>query len=1354
MIDKNRIYMKLITNFILFTALLFTFEAYSKENIGQNENSSSSNARIASGCAPSTSQTDLDINNIRTTIMGGGDMWWDLNNAKYEIPKNSNKHSMFAGALWIAGVSEGGQLKVAAQTYRQTGDDFWTGPLDPATGSISASECDEWDQHFKINKSEVEEFVAYTLNPADYPTYVVPDVIKKWPAKGNPLGIAGDKSVAPFHDVNDDGVYNFEDGDYPDFNITGNDIDAELFGDQNIFWVFNDKGNVHTETEAEAIGLEIHAQAFGFATDDEINDMTFYNYKIINRATTKLVDAYFGQWVDPDLGFYLDDYVGCDVTRGLGYCYNGDAEDEGAAGYGLNPPCIGVDFFQGPLADEGDGIDNDRDGLIDEGEDGIDNDADGLIDAADDDEREQIIMSKFVYYNNDFTVTGNPSEAQHFYNYLRAIWKDNVPFTYGGNGKEGTIECDFMFPDDSDPNGWGVGGSIDNPITMPIWSEASEGNIPADRRFLQSAGPFTLQPGAINTITTGVIWARASAGGNTAAVGLVKVFDDKAQALFNNNFKVLDGPDAPDVNIVEMDKELVLYLTNAELSNNYKEGYKEKNPNITHTSDNLFEFQGYKIYQLADNTVSASELDNADRARLIFQCDKEDGIDRIVNQYFDLSTELWFPEIMVDGLNEGVSHSFKITQDQFATGDKTLINHKTYYFMALAYAYNAAEINADPYNPEGSGQNVPYKQSRRNIKVYSAIPHNNSVENQGTIINSQYGQGVELTRIEGSGNGGVFLNFTSSTVESIISNNIDSFPVYSPNFGPLKIKVVDPTSIQPGNFVVMMDTVQDFIGWKLYEQDENGLTFIEESDVSIYQNYEQIITSLGISISMSDITTPSYINPVNSPLAEALVIGSGTDGLTGENGFIGSEIVYSDPTNPWLIGVSDRDENIDDFNNWEWAYNWIRSGNYEHDFGDETPDARRDENDYQWGNNQQEADPEEIYETIINGTWAPYKFASYFHDGPAVSSVVSGNVDLNNLSSVDIVFTQDQTKWTRCIVLESQDLEVFAEGGAKKMFPRKSKNVGKDGNPDGTFEIYDGPQLPPTFGLNVGDTIKDMGMGWFPGYAINLETGERLNMMFAEDSWLWNDNGNDMLWNPTSNLESDAFGPSYDWDGDHVFEGGTYLLGGKHFVYVMNSLYDSCKSYQSTFASRPIGNTISGQIQVFRDAMWVGFPLTAQDEAFESDVSVKIRVNKPFDKYSTSSLPINNDNPAYGFSTNELAPFYNNAQAADSALSLINVVPNPYYAYSSYEENQLDNRIKITNLPALCDINIYTVGGQLIKTINKDDPTITSVDWSLKNEFNIPIASGLYIIHVSVPGVGERVLKWLGVMRPIDLDTF
>ena len=35
--------------------------------------------------------------------------------------------------------------------------------------------------------------------------------------------------------------------------------------------------------------------AFGFTADNEINDMTFYNYKIINRSTLPLSDVYFGQ---------------------------------------------------------------------------------------------------------------------------------------------------------------------------------------------------------------------------------------------------------------------------------------------------------------------------------------------------------------------------------------------------------------------------------------------------------------------------------------------------------------------------------------------------------------------------------------------------------------------------------------------------------------------------------------------------------------------------------------------------------------------------------------------------------------------------------------------------------------------------------------------------------------------------------------------------------------------------------------------------------------------------------------------------------------------------------------------------
>jgi hypothetical protein len=83
----------------------------------------------------------------------------------------------------------------------------------------------------------------------------------------------------------------------------------------------------------------------------------------------------------------------------------------------------------------------------------------------------------------------------------------------------------------------------------------------------------------------------------------------------------------------------------------------------------------------------------------------------------------------------------------------------------------------------------------------------------------------------------------------------------------------------------------------------------------------------------------------------------------------------------------------------------------------------------------------------------------------------------------------------------------------------------------------------------------------------------------------------------------------------------------------------------------------------------------------------------------------------------------------------------------------LDNRIKITNLPVKCTVRIYTAGGILVRTISKDnDKTFT--DWDLKNDVGVPIASGVYIIHVNAPGIGEKTIKWFGSLRPIDVNNF
>ena len=87
-----------------------------------------------------------------------------------------------------------------------------------------------------------------------------------------------------------------------------------------------------------------------------------------------------------------------------------------------------------------------------------------------------------------------------------------------------------------------------------------------------------------------------------------------------------------------------------------------------------------------------------------------------------------------------------------------------------------------------------------------------------------------------------------------------------------------------------------------------------------------------------------------------------------------------------------------------------------------------------------------------------------------------------------------------------------------------------------------------------------------------------------------------------------------------------------------------------------------------------------------------------------------------------------------------------------YERNRIDTRVKITNLPERCTIKIYNTQGKLVKTFKKDTP-ITSIDWLLINHKGIPVSSGVYLIHVDVEGVGEKIIKSFISMRQTDLQN-
>lgn len=1345
-------------NLLLIAAFLFgsaNFAAAEKTKGLDSSGKTAGPTDVAAECAPPGSSIELDLNNVRTLVHTGGDMWWDLQSvAKYEVPKGSGKHALYAGSLWMGGVDVNNQLKVAAIRFRQVGYDFWPGPLNTTTAEITPATCSEYDKFFPITRTEVDQFVAWYLcstdpdcdEAIDYAGYTIPQSIINWPAHGD-IGLGQDYNLAPYYDADGSGNYNPEDGgDYPYYDLNPTDFDClseravKLFGDETLWWVFNDKGNIHTETGANPIGMEIRGQAFAFSTNDEINDMTFYNYELINRGSFTLTNTYFAQWVDPDLGFAEDDYVGCDVRRGLGYCYNGFAVD-GSGGpqhYGENPPAIGVDFFQGPYQDN-DGMDNplygncevsqalSEDGIVYKGI-GVGY-GDGIAD------NERFGMRRFVYHNNS-GGGGNPSQTDpstgaDYYNYMRGIWLDGSPMCYGANGHpssgcdQGTL-AGYMFPGDSDPCGWGTNGT-----PQPLWTEQTANNVPFDRRFMQSAGPFTLEPGAVNDITVGVVWARATNSSDPfESVEKVRIVDDKAQALFDNCFVLIDGPDAPELSVVELDRELILTLFNPPSSNNSNEDYAQVDPFITspdgETWDNIFRFEGYQIFQLKDNTVSSSELGNPDVARLVAQCDIEnidpltgEPIAQLVNFTFSEELNGSIPVEMVNGANEGLQHSFQITQDQFATNDRQLVNHKKYYFMAVSYSYNNYKTYDQNDANQLDGQKTPYLAGRKNafggaIVPVVAIPHKPAPEQEGTVLSALYGDGPRLTRIEGNGNGGRDISLTKESVEEILASNEGRVKevTYDYGQGPVEIKVIDPKNLPAAEFVFKMhDTITagdlSDAYWSLEcvggdcPTIANSTIVMADKPVGLSNGNEQLIPEWGLSVFIEQTVDP------------------GVDEFGG-NGLITSRVNYGG-TNFWLTGISDVDGTT--------PLNWIRSGTLE-------DNENTDNSDYN-------GDDEQVYETVLNGTWAPWKLASHIDSvmSPTWNKFKSLN-DLENLSSVDVVITGDRSKWTRCPVLEIADNFVPAIGGAKRFNLRMSPSVDKDGNPDGT-------------GNN--------GMSWFPGYAINIETGERLNMAFGENSWLLNSNGADMKWNPTD----EVFDGNFDPDLTDPFVNP--IFGGGHYIYVFGHNGDDSNDdvpaydegqwiFNKLYDNGSYDPGDPDKRRVFKDAMWVGLPLMAPNGVFlENEVTVEIRVTKPYREMLApgwgATTPENDDLPMYTFSTSDFATVRNDLTTAESALDIIKAVPNPYYAHSGYEATQLENTIKIINLPEECTISIYTVGGVMVRQFKKDSP-ITSLDWDLKNHKAIPVASGVYLIHIDAPGIGEKIIKWFGTIRQLDLDSF
>jgi hypothetical protein len=576
---------------------------------------SSAQAQSVGTCQPSLGEAYLDVGNVRARILNNGNLFWRGSPHVYEVPKGGGSNALFSSAIWVGGLVDG-QLRLAGSTYGPY--EFWAGPLDES--GLPPVDCSRFDRVFEVSRQDLEVFERFaTATPdlMDWPTGLGAPTLDK---NGEPIDLV-DQPLSQRVDR----VIDLPAGERPD-----------ITGDQMLWWVQNDRGNVHERSDTPPLGIEIHVSAFAYKIPGPLGNTTFYRYKLFYKGDETVTDTYFGLNSDPDLGNFDDDYVGSDTLLNMGYVYNADNDDEGTEGYGDAPPAVG---YKLPEVSGGD--------------------ADSLKTGAVVPGPERPLMTSFMYYTGGGGVSGDPENGLHMYNYMRSRWKDGLHATHGGNARDASgTPTNYVYT--GDPPGY--------------WTEANRDGrgtaiAPADRRFVVANGPYEMEPeGEYRQFTVAIITSFGA--DNFDSVQQLKRDSEGIQAFFDSGLALADPPDAPLVTTTRGSGEVLIEWTNSQNGNNYQDTYNAVNNSILGGSqDRVYRFEGYNLIQF--------ESPSDQTGRLLKVFDVVNGV-KVVTAGDSTRYPVAF------GTDSGVQHSYRIGG---------LTNYRTYTYGVQAYAYN---VNSTP----------------------------------------------------------------------------------------------------------------------------------------------------------------------------------------------------------------------------------------------------------------------------------------------------------------------------------------------------------------------------------------------------------------------------------------------------------------------------------------------------------------------------------------------------------------------------------------------------------------------------------------------------------------------------------
>jgi len=833
---------------------------------------------------------------------------------------------------------------------------------------------------------------------------------------------------------------------------------------------------------------------------------------------------------------------------------------------------------------------------------------------------------------------------------------------------------------------------------------------PGDRRLVMNTGPFTMTVGDTQDVVIGLIGGMGEDA--LSSVTVMKYNDSYAQYAYDQNFQLPVPPKAPNVTAFEGNGYITL---------DWHTDYKLIEQQVAQG----FEFEGYKVYQLPN------ALANPDEGVLVATFDVDNLVKTISGKKVDLKSGLLLTVPEHYGTDSGVRRDIKLTRDHLR--DRPITNDRPYYYGVSAYSYNKV-LAADP--------TAPFKALESPMSRITVTP---KVADPGKSYDVTSGDAITVTH-----NGTAIASATAT--------------------------VVDPGALTGNDYEI-------FIDQQHYYRDVDGVW----KETAFPDSVGKVLAKSSIDCSGSTITASAlasakvgtvdltftfdmdcgnnWVDGIVLDLPDDITVNSFGTPVTGTGGNLdNAEGTLDVSTNTITWGNDIRSEWGGITGDVVWVVNTSPPASYPISIGFTVYDDGYDG-------------------TIVDAsgtasiTELGYDFKTIKHwnlrnktSGVVVidDQVHLGGVTIDHIDYAGKFQTGGDNLGDHTAVAEG--VKVTLEGGysAPVNYSSISDNAGWYGSESYTIGAYGDYGWAATskatdvvgYGVTAVDTLqRDIKVVWDGVYGDTITDALGRNYIPVDTttgSWAYynGSRGGSIAAHPSPynpgtgdpfkvrvpfkvyDLEPDGGGDPvqisiqiYDriqtsGAGDYA---GTYDGSGDgNFAYYA---FNPFNRMYTEFIHRPYEETLadwaSNKAYATWNVVWWGAPYEPGDEI------TFVYAN-----------PLQVGGDTFTFST--IAPGQRSVVADD--LKMINVFPNPYMGYHDLEGTDsvlpLPKYITFNHLPtnAKVTFRVFNMAGTMVANFEKNTTTQYQ-QWDMRNSNNFQLASGVYIVHIDVDGVGERILK-------------